>query len=755
MFRARSNGSNGSNTRRHVKTATSSSSTVEEYYGEEDKFSRDKPEKDPEYWQVKLPSDDLDFLMWGDSGVPPPTIPTSSSPPPPEPAAVAEPPADLFPPSQKDLSVSLEATGESISSSSSEESDSDECSTEEVDRSNSSEEEDNEQEKDENEDILSDEQQNEPPAPAPPTLDKIVLEDIAWKQRSGFGKYSIGIIQHEWEQRRVVLYESGILRYYSIPKSNTNMEGVKDDPEPRGLMYIRDHTKEDSEKHSESGSEHGGGNNLQRARSSSFEQHPNQKRGGILRLPSLVSASDKSSNHGGGGIKVQARERKSDPGPTPYEIDITRRDNNVMWRFCFQSQSIQIEWLSTLKSMASDDGESSDDDDGDDGEGLANNHGFQPGDHIIRWEMLPVLYPIQIHGIVLEAGKNCVIVADFGLASYDNRSAGSDDLTTFEEKDDSHDIIMAAWEKIKPKTKRLNVRVVTDRREIRKWSKINYKDQVAKKNDKKGKKKGFFKSLIPWEQKNGKEVDEAIEETGVEGAGDHGSEGDCANDSINDDALAEENGSPMKNIEVTDNYANGNYPDDAIESNAVEGEPEWAQPGHVQRKRTASTSSSTQLTSDGQSVFSIDHQSGAKSELPKSDSAKLVLARTHFILENEDLLPPYHVFHSNSECIAVWCKTGRWSTLQTAVYLVSSSVGFGKSAVMMTLSVAAAHVVLVPALAVGGLAVVGAPMLYLRKSQQLWQEATMRLTEEFWRRASPDVFVEAIEYWGNWGGGSP
>lgn len=108
------------------------------------------------------------------------------------------------------------------------------------------------------------------------------------------------------------------------------------------------------------------------------------------------------------------------------------------------------------------------------------------------------------------------------------------------------------------------------------------------------------------------------------------------------------------------------------------------------------------------------------------------------------------VFYSNSECIAVWCKTGRWSTLQAAVYLVSSSVGFGKSAVMMTLSVAAAHVVLVPALAVGGLAVVGAPLLYLKMSQDKWDAATMRLTDEFWRRAGPEVFVEAIEYWAGW-----
>ena len=114
--------------------------------------------------------------------------------------------------------------------------------------------------------------------------------------------------------------------------------------------------------------------------------------------------------------------------------------------------------------------------------------------------------------------------------------------------------------------------------------------------------------------------------------------------------------------------------------------------------------------------------------------------------------PPTQVFYSNSECIAVWCKTGRWSTLQAAVYLVSSSLGFGKSATMITVSVAAAHVVLLPALAVGGLAVMGAPLLYLKKSQEKWDRATRILTHEFWSRAPPEVFVEAIEYWGSRGG---
>jgi hypothetical protein len=68
---------------------------------------------------------------------------------------------------------------------------------------------------------------------------------------------------------------------------------------------------------------------------------------------------------------------------------------------------------------------------------------------------------------------------------------------------------------------------------------------------------------------------------------------------------------------------------------------------------------------------------------------------------------------------------------------------------MLTISAAAAHMILVPALAVGGLAVVSAPLLFLRKSQEKWEEATAELTDKFWMQAEPEVFVEAIEYWGS------
>ncbi|KAL3815948.1 hypothetical protein ACHAXA_003569 [Cyclostephanos tholiformis] len=509
--------------------------------------------------------------------------------------------------------------------------------------------------------------------------DKILLEDIVWKQRSGLGKYSFGFLTNEWEKRRVVLLESGMLRYYELGK-----DGIKYDPlhsispkkspwvydtnhEPRGQLYLKCRLCTDGDRD--------GGTPLS---SSSFDK-------------------DKSPNVG--GVTVHTRDPGDDSGPTPFEIDITRNDNNETWRFCFECQSLQILWFSMLKSFAPEAP-----DDNIPSEGLAN-HGFEAGDHIIRWELLPVLYPIQIHGIVLEAGRNCVVIADFGLASSYQRAACDKNLTTWSEdesKDDSHDVIMAAWEKIKPKQKkRLNVVVVTDPKEIRKWSKINYIGGQGEKSN--NKTLGFFTSLLSGKPQNTKESMQEIvsKETDAELS--------CSDDERN-----------------------------------VEGEPEWIRPGYRPHKQKGSS----MPLSNGQSVFSINSPGDQpERELPKSDSARLVLARTHFVLEHEEELPPYHVFYSNSECIAVWCKTGRWSTLQAAVYLVSTSVGWGKSATMITLSVAAAHAVLLPALAVGGLAVAGAPLLFLKKSQEQWDKTTNRLTEKFWMSAEPPVFVEAIKYW--------
>ena len=613
-----------------------------------------------DFWQVKPPSDDLDNFMWGSTGLPPP--------------AEATPRFNKQWAKKDSCGTSVgekEATNDRYKSQSN-----GKDTTSTVEKSDN---------------VLS--AIEHPTAP-----DEIILEEIVWKQRGGFGKYALNLLQSEWEQRRLALFKSGKIRYYELPSNG--MEGVKYDPkhavdpdkspwvfdskqEPRGEMDLR------PESYSSSNLYQDGGNVLKRM-------------GNLISNDSVSSSSIKP-------VKVQARKRSEEPGPTPFEIDITRRDST--WRFCFSSQSIQIQWLDMLKNVAAD--PLTDEERevlGDlDGDGLDADHGFEPGDHIIRWEMLPIMYPIQIHGIVLEVGKNLVIIADFGLASYDSNAGAGKDLNTWsnDAKDDSNDMILQAWEKIKPKEKkRLNVTAITDPKEIRHWSKIKYGDQVES-----NEKKSFLSKFLPGskpENKPEKESDSGERE--------------------------------IDQTEFNENSTQEIYEESDIQQ-CDSSEPDWFNRSPVRNKQAKQK--------DKQTVFSIDQLEDQKNELPKSDSAKIVLARTHFILENEHLLPPYHVFYSNSECIAVWAKTGRWSTLQAAVYLVSSSVGFGKSATMLTISVAAAHMILVPALAVGGLAVVGAPLLYLKKSQEKWEEATMELTDSFWSQAEPEVFIEAIEYWGD------
>ena len=59
----------------------------------------------------------------------------------------------------------------------------------------------------------------------------------------------------------------------------------------------------------------------------------------------------------------------------------------------------------------------------------------------------------------------------------------------------------------------------------------------------------------------------------------------------------------------------------------------------------------------------------------KSDPVGLVLARVSFIMQHPEQLPDYHVLHANCECVAFWCKTGEWSTLQASSFLELTAAG--------------------------------------------------------------------------------
>jgi predicted nucleotidyltransferase len=162
-------------------------------------------------------------------------------------------------------------------------------------------------------------------------------------------------------------------------------------------------------------------------------------------------------------------------------------------------------------------------------------------------------------------------------------------------------------------------------------------------------------------------------------------------------------------------------------------------------------------------------------KLPKSDPTNIVLARLRYLLENPQVLPPHHILFSNSECIAVWVKTGTWSTLQASIFLHATTVGNLKNTATLTASLAAATTTvtapaagvwgwlgfstttqvgllaaqpwLIPVLAGYGIIAIGTPIIILKKCKERWRDATQKLTEGFWEWADSDVYVEAIKSW--------
>lgn len=327
--------------------------------------------------------------------------------------------------------------------------------------------------------------------------------------------------------------------------------------------------------------------------------------------------------------------KQQDDAPTPHEVDVhaVHAGKKILWKFCFDQQEDLMRCLSSIHNVL------------DSGGAYKQKkidrfeHDFTAGDHIYRWEMIvmpPVIYPVQIHAIVLEAGRNCIVVADFGLTGYSKKEGEE-----FNHVDDRHDNALAlAWKKLRPNSdERITIVTLIDQKEIRKWTKAKYDEESFFNSSKHSK---AFETVTNWWEKLRLNL---------------------SSDELQSvDESSEYEASPAK--------SEGSAPSPSKQA--------------------------------------------APQELPQSDPTEIVLARANYVLEHMDKLPPYHVFYSNSECIAVWCKTGRWSTLQTAVFLSTNSVGAAKSSTLATIGVAAANPLLAPVVAIGGLVWVTAPMVILK-----------------------------------------
>jgi hypothetical protein len=166
------------------------------------------------------------------------------------------------------------------------------------------------------------------------------------------------------------------------------------------------------------------------------------------------------------------------------------------------------------------------------------------------------------------------------------------------------------------------------------------------------------------------------------------------------------------------------------------------------------------------------HRSGTCTAAP-SDPPGLVRARAQFLLDHPQYLPRYDAVAANCECVAVWCKTGTWATLQAVNWLVVTAAGQVKSAVTVGSIAAATQVTvpaagfwgwmgyttqvslfstqpyLLPAIIGYGVVTVAAPTLWLLRAKHLAKQTTERLNTAFWEQAidQPEVFVECITNW--------
>jgi hypothetical protein len=474
-------------------------------------------------------------------------------------------------------------------------------------------------------------------------------------------------------------------------------------------------------------------------------------------------------------------------------------------------------------------------------------HDLERGDHVIRWTNI-LVYPIQVHGIVLSAGDEIVTIIDFGLTapktqdkiihdheeeddgeqqhhqqqhqqqqqqqssqsvSNNNENENHAEILNGNETENDHDhdhdndndndndrsmsmsleemvapaghedrVMMEACEKHRQKqvgAQRINILTLTDEKEIKGWKKVNYGESL---------KKNW--AWRWWKDKNKEDNDDDDDDdhrnnarNGEESGGDKGEDTD------EDDNNQNQCSSQQKSEDDTRKWyqdEDNDYKDihscNENEIGKIIGKDRIKSP----EKATSETKSESYAdSSDGTLIKAAITSSSSSSSsskvptLPKSDPTNIVIARVRFLLTNPENLPAHHILISNSECIAVWCKTGRWSTLQASIFLQSTAAGNFKSSVLLATGVASATVTttapsagiagwlgftttstvsllsvqpwLIPLLAGYGLITVGTPLVLFHKAKERWARATIELNDQFWGSVSSDVYVEAIKSW--------
>lgn len=384
------------------------------------------------------------------------------------------------------------------------------------------------------------------------------------------------------------------------------------------------------------------------------------------------------------------------------------------------------------------------------------HHDLVAGDHVIRWTRI-VIYPIQVHGVVLSAVEDAVTIVDFGVSSDavggkskgdSKHEEGVDASASIESLDEGaalEDVVsqedremMKACENYEGENKRrLNIVSITKMEDIDQWKKVNYGETINK-------------GWKWWWKSDEKD--------------------DAGNDDADADADANTDIDTAKTDQATnqdDARAVEQY--DTNDTNLTEPQPLLTANNSFQYEQYSRPQLSTSKSKDK------PPKNIQPPQLPSSDPTTMVLSRVRYLLHDPSILPPHNIFYSNSECIAVWCKTGRWSTLQASIFLHSTAAGQLKSAATLATVVGTTTITqivpaggiagwfgmtttttvgllslqpwLIPVLAGYGVIAVGTPLFIMSKARAKWAETTKVLTDGFWGWADNDVFVDAVKSW--------
>ena len=415
------------------------------------------------------------------------------------------------------------------------------------------------------------------------------------------------------------------------------------------------------------------------------------------------------------------------------------------------------------------------------GGGGGLQHELEIGDHVFRWSNI-ILYPIQIHGIVLSVQPTKITLIDFGLTSSNCTQLPSN-------TSDDNTIHLDDWED--PDNRRLNIVTLTEQTEVKKWRKVNYGESIVSEQK--------WAKITRWfRRKSASKPDEAVrnctsakeEISTTSDAYDlHRSRNSFteSSDSLPAAPLSpDEAGSRRQLQEFLVWWKKEEKEDNDQEAIVPASRPS---PGSSKKKETIATETGEKSTEGiqkdaGQAAKATSTTTDAP-RIPKSDPAMIVLSRVRFLLgeDGREALPPHHVLFANSECIAVWCKTGRFSTIQSQIFLHSTALGNAKTATTVALIVGSQTVAvsstipaaglwgwlgyttttttqvgllsmnpwLIPIMAGTGLAAVGTPYLILHRAQTKWNQATEILNDVFWQNATPDIYVDAIRHWAGMG----